>query len=356
MKALGGTMGRRSVLKAGVLAGVAWIARPLYKGPARGQQAAAIVAAPVDRAPTDPDDPLWFSTEAPLISLDPQNVVVPRLKEAGAKRIDARALYDSQRLSFLLEWSDAHMNVDLGTVTQYRDAVAVQFPTNPADGPTSFMMGQSDRPVTIYHWKSDWQFGRLHDVDEAYPNMYADWYQQSGVDVGQIPEATDYLTKGAPEYLTAAAAGNAIADPRTQQETGPVQKMRAEGFGTIEPDEVQDAQGTGEWRDGGWRIVISIPRTQGSFSFQEGAMIPLAFAAWDGSRDERNGQKAISQWKNMRLALPLEAVAPVALPAEDGEGGNVLLPIFGGVGGALVAAIAALIGLRMRRPRSHSSE
>ena len=239
---------------------------------------------------------------------------------------------------------------------QYRDGVAIQFAEDPAAGPTSFMMGQSNRSVTIYHWKSDWQFGQLHDVDEAYPNMYSDWYERSGVEPGQMAEATDYLTKGEPEYLTAAAVGNPLADPRAQAKIGPVQKMRATGFGTIEPDETQDAEGFGVWRNGEWRIVVSIPRRQPSFTFQEAIVVPLAFAVWDGSRDERNGQKAISQWKDMRLALPLEVIAPVAPPAGEVEGGSVLVPIFGGIGGAFVATIAALIGLRMRRSRSRSSE
>ncbi len=357
MKTLERIVGRRSVLKAGAAAGLAWIAHPLFRGPARGQErVASIIAVPVGKAPTDPDDPQWSRTRAALISLDPQNIVVPRLEEAGAKRVDVRALYDADRLSVLLEWKDAHRDADLGTVLQYRDAVAIQFPEDPAAGPTSFMMGQSNRSVTIYHWKSDWQFGQLHDVDEAYPNMYSDWYQRSGVEPGQMAEATDYLTKGEPEYLTAAAAGNLLADPRAQAKIGPVQKMRATGFGTIEPHETQDAEGFGVWRNGQWRIVVSIPRMQPSFTFQEATIVPLAFAVWDGSRDERNGQKAISQWKDMRLALPLEAIAAVALPAGEVEGGSVLVPVFGGIGGAFAATIAALIGLRMRRSRSRSSE
>ena len=72
-------------------------------------------------------------------------------------------------------------------------------------------MGQQGDGVTNYHWKRDWQFGQLNDLDEAYPNVYGDWYQYSGWEAGEILEATVYLTWGDANYLR--AAGNAIANP-----------------------------------------------------------------------------------------------------------------------------------------------
>lgn len=343
---------RRKVLvvAAGLAAALVWLGRPFARAVAAGQVAADITAERVARAPTEPDDPQWSRTNRALVSLSPQNLVVPRVKEAGAKRIDVRALYDDERLALLLEWNDAHEDVDLGTVLQYRDAVAIQFPEDPTLGLPSYTMGQQGKPVTIYHWKSDWQFGRLRDVDEAYPNMYGDWYPYSGKQAGEIPEATDYLSRGRKEFLTAAAAGNALADPLVQEKTGPVQKMRAEGFGTVEPDETQDGAGVGLWRGGGWKIVISVPRRQSRFDFQDGAAVPIGFAVWDGSRDERNGRKAYAPWKNLTLGAAIAAAAVVPPAArEEGRGGNVLLPVLGGIGGAVAGVVALLIAIRARR-------
>jgi hypothetical protein len=228
---------------------------------------------------------------------------------------------------------------------------------DPAAGDTSIMMGIRGRGVVTYHWKSDWQSSSLYDVDEAYPNMYGDLYQYSGVEAGEMPEATDYLANGRPEFLTAAAVGNALADPRTQERIGPVQKMRAEGFGTIEPHDTQDGQGLGVWKDGAWKIIISLPRRQANFSFEEGAQIPMGFAVWDGSRDERNGQKAFSDWQETRLGPPIPGAAPVGgvSGAEDG-GGSVLFPVLGGVGGAIAVAVAGLIGLRMRGKKTREQK
>ncbi len=348
--------GRRAILKGGLAAAVAWMARSAFRPLYAQQKAALITAAPVARVPTDPDDPAWSRAIAALVALQPQNLVVPGIPEAGAKQVNVRALYDADRLALLLEWNDAHKDADLGTVLQYRDAVAVQLPENPALGPTSYMMGQRGRGVIIYHWKSDWQFGQLHDVDEAHPNMYNDWYPYSGVEAGKVPEASDYLTRGRKEYLTAAAVGNALADPLAQKQLGPVQKMRAEGFGTIEPHPTQDGAGYGLWRDGSWRIVISIPRRQENYTLGEGATVPVAFAVWDGSRNERNGQKAMCQWKDLGLGLPIPEASPVTPPAPVQAGGSILGPVFGGIAGAVAAALALLIGVRMRRPRSGDTE
>ncbi|MFQ5933121.1 MAG: ethylbenzene dehydrogenase-related protein [Dehalococcoidia bacterium] len=352
MKLLDRPVKRRTVLAAGAAAAATWASRPLFRSVKAEQAQGDIVASVVPRAPLGPDDPLWESVQLATISLNPQNLVLPRLQEAGAKELKVRALYDSERIAFHLEWADAHRDVNLGTVMQYRDAVAIQFPEDPSRDLPSFTMGQKDHAVTIYHWKSDWEFARLHDVDEANPNMYADWYPFSGVEAGRIPEATDYLANGGQEYLTAAAVGNSLADPNVQQSVGPVQKMRAEGFGTIEPDPTQDAQGRAVFRDGGWKIVMSVPRSQAKFTFQPESQIPLAFAVWDGSRSERNGQKAYSTWNAMTVSSAGPPAPPVVTPA-DGDGGFAgwLAPALGGVLGGLATVLAALVGFRFLRTR-----
>lgn len=329
--------------------------RPFFRSVRAQELQADIVASTVSKVPVDPEDRAWNQATPATISLSPQNLVLPRINEAGAKEIRVRALYDQDRIGFLLKWLDAHRDVDLGTVLQYRDAAAIQFPEEPGDTPPAFTMGQKGKGVIIYHWKSDWEFGRLVDVEEAHPNMYGDLYLYSGVEAGQMPEATDYLTAGRKEYLTAAAVGNTLADPLAQERIGPVQKMRAEGFGTIEPHPTQDAQGKALYKDDSWRIVISVPRRQGRFTFVEAKPMPLAFAIWDGSRNERNGQKAYSIWNSIALApapSPLPGPEPVPTPGEPSGGfRGWLAPALGGFGGAVAAVLLAVLGLRIRRMR-----
>lgn len=295
-------MSRRTVL-AGGTAALLSLAGRLWLRSARAQQTASgITAAAVSRAPLAPEDALWGRAKPTPVVMLPQNLVLPRLVKSNLQALNVQALYDAARLAVRLEWPDAHKDDELGTVQQYRDGVAIQFPVNPAGPAPSFMMGQPGSGVVIYHWKSDWQFSLTYDVDEAYPNMYGDYYPFSGVEAGEMPEATDYLTKGRREYLTAAAVGNSLADPFVQKRIGPIQKMRAEGYGTLEPDQEQDARGGGVWSSKGWRIVISMPLKQSAFTFARGMTVPLAFALWDGADRQRNGQKTYAPWMNLVLA------------------------------------------------------
>ena len=90
-----------------------------------------------------------------------------------------------------------------------------------------------------------------------------------------------------------------------------VEKLLAEGFGTIGSVGLdgQDAVGAGVWKDGGWTVVISVPRVQEQFAFELGLTFPLAFATWDGSNSERGGEKAVSTWYFLTLEQPPETIA-----------------------------------------------
>lgn len=356
MKLLERRVTRRSLVAGSGIAAAAWAARPFLRASAASDQPPAdFTAVAVDRAPIDPEDPAWVRAKPFKVNLLPQNLVLPRLTEAGTKALDLRVLYDAGRVAFLLEWMDAHRDTELGTVTQYRDGVAVMFPEDPTSAVVpSYTMGNPGGPCIMYHWKSDWQFEPTYDVDQAYPNMYSDGYPFSGIEAGKMAHATDYLTQGKKEYLTAAAVGNSLSNPILQRQIGPVQKMRAEGFGTIQPDTVQDAQGKGVWKDGVWRVAMSVPREQAKFSFTDGLLVPLAFAAWDGSRRERNGQKGYAPWSTMAVGSPATASGPAraGISVQSSRAGNrPKAPlIIGGAGTAVLAIVSVFLAIRMRRP------
>lgn len=302
------------------------------------QELQPIKAVPVNRVTTDPDSPQWAKSPQVSIPLSPQNVAIPRLQEAGVKELQVKAQYDDVRVAFLLQWTDQGRQVDIGTVHSFRDAVALQFPAKGAVSPPFYCMGAPNDPVVIYQWKGDWQEGRESDVDKAYPNMVADEYPFSGRAAGEMPTAMDYIRTGDKAFVTSWAVGNLLANQEIQARTR-VERLVAEGFGTLESADERDQDGVadGVWKDNAWRVVISFPRKQPNFTFQPGQPVPTAFAVWDGSRDERNGQKAFSLWN----PLGLQEGAPAA------EGPS--LPIIGGIGGAIAAGIGALLWFRMRR-------
>ncbi|MEE8443296.1 MAG: hypothetical protein V3S37_06050 [Dehalococcoidia bacterium] len=197
----------------------------------------------------------------------------------------------SDMLAFVLEWSDQRREVSIGGVESFRDAAAVEFPTDPANGTPFVGMGELNNRVTIYQWKADWQLGREYDADEKFPNMAVDWYPFSGREPEEIAQASDYGKPGSDRtFVISWAAGSLPADHDLQAKT-PLEKLTAEGFGTIAPVDLekQDGLGKGTWADGGWQTIISVPRSQGDFTFERGLTVPVAFAAWDGSKREQGG-------------------------------------------------------------------
>ena len=303
---------RRKVLLASLVGGsAAWLAGPLSR-PAAAQQKASLIARPVDRVPDGPDDDMWRTADILEVPMAPQAVVKPRTYEASTKAVKVRALYDAERIAFRLGWADAARDARIGGVASFRDAVAVEFPANPADGIPYFAMGEAGKPVTIYQWKADWQFSNDRDVDEENPNMVADWYPFSGREAGEIAGSADYGSGGESDksFHTSWASGSLLANPELHARTS-VEKLLAEGFGTIGSFGLdgQDAVGTGVWKDGGWTVVISVPRAQEQFAFEPGRTIPLAFAKWDGSKGERGGEKAVSTWYFLTLEQPLGTIA-----------------------------------------------
>ncbi|GMV03195.1 MAG: hypothetical protein KJZ98_15775 [Burkholderiaceae bacterium] len=290
---------------------------------AHAQQKATLLARVVTRVPAGPEDPAWQSADALDVPLSPQAVVKPRRYKAAIAGVAVRALYDENRLALRLEWRDAASDAMKGGTSAFRDALALEFPSNPKTGIPFFGMGEPDRPVTIYQWKSDWQPAPNNDVDEQYPNMTVDWYPFSGRGPGEIAEPSDYASKdGDKAFLTSWAAGNTLADPALQAQRS-VEKLQARGFGSIAaaaPDR-QDGEARAVWKDGAWMAVVSIPRAQEQFTFARGQTVPVAFAAWDGAQRERGAEKAVSTWYFLSLeepvgvvtyAAPLLAVAGVA--------------------------------------------
>lgn len=325
---------RRAAIAAFVGTVASLLLRPVGRAAA---QRATLIAKRVPQVPQDPGDPVWQQASPLDIPLSPQVVVKPRHYKGGVASVRARTLYDENRLGFLVEWADQRKEAALGGVDSYRDAVAIEFPSDPSTTIPYFGMGQPDNLVVIYHWKADWQFARQYDVDDEFPNMAVDFYPYAGKLPGQMAEGADYGAKdGDKVFNTAWWAGNFLADPEIQVATS-VEKLTASGFGTIEPAKSQDGLGNAIWKDSTWKVVISVPRVQERFTFAQGPTIPIAFATWDGAHQERGGEKSISTWYFLSLEQP---TGPI----------NYISPVLVAVG----VALAQLLGLRLLR--KHNSE
>lgn len=334
---------RRLWLGVPVIGSLGLLLAVTQRASAQQAQKASLLAKAVERVPADPHDALWQKADVLDVPLAPQAVVKPRVFEAGIKLLTVRALYDAERVVLLLTWRDASNNARIGGPGSFRDAVAIEFPADPATGIPYFAMGEPDKPVVIYQWKCDWQFTTAGDEEGLYPQMVADWYPFSGRPAGEIAAAADYGKGGDRTFVTSWHAGNSLGDRDLQTRT-PVEKLTAEGFGTLTtlPPDRQDAHGKATWKDGVWSLVLAVPRTQDRFAFAAGMTVPIAFAAWDGAKRERGGEKAVSTWYFMSLERPIGALAYAS-------------PILAFLGAAAVQAWA-LMRLRRRAARESGGE
>jgi hypothetical protein len=289
------------------------------KVPTASSQGVTLVVAEVtgNLPLTDPDSPMWQKARALEVPLSAQIVAKPMLMETRTRSVSVRALHNREKVAILVEWADNTKNDSMVRVQDFRDAVAVQFPI--FGGQPFFCMGQQGSNVNIWHWKADWQadIDQRQDMEALYPNMYVDQYPFADPAAGQAAGPGTYTD---PNYLTALAAGNPFA---MASRLSPVEDVMAGGFGTLtaQPDKGQNVQGMGAWSDGKWRVVFS--RDLGSTEvedvrFTPGRLYSIAFAAWDGENDERNGQKSTSQWVSMQLAgnppAPVIPVGPTPAP------------------------------------------
>ncbi len=288
------------------------------KVPVASSQGVTIVSALIEESLPlkDTQAALWAEATAVEIPLSAQNLSMPMLFEASVRSITARALHNNEEIAILVEWEDATKDDQNVRVQDFRDGVAVQFPlvqTQPY-----FCMGQQGGNVNIWHWKADWnaKVEALQDVDTTYPDMYVDNYPFANTEAGAASTVDEYHDLN---YLPALAAGNLFANPK---HLTPVEDIIAGGFGTLTSQgaEGQNVRGYGEWTGGKWQVIFS--RTLASEEAEDiqlsaGKVYSIAFAAWDGTHEERNGQKSTSQWVSLQLERPAAAEQP-ATPVETG--------------------------------------
>lgn len=254
-------------------------------------RAQEIAARRVEKLPGGPDDTAWGPVPEVRIPLMPlwwhENYV-------GTVRV--KAAHDAQQVAFRLEWEDASR--DVGGVRQrsFPDAAAVQL--TPSAEPPLFAMGVRGAPVNIWHWKALWSEDQreFQEVATAFPNMAADAYfgKEKGWQSGPYDDT---------QFLPADAVHNLIASSRRRSI---VEDANAAGLGTVtsQAAEKQNVAGSARWEKGVWRLqMVRTMKADGSndVHMRPGAPASVAFAVWNGSAGDRNGQKSVSIWNRLVL-------------------------------------------------------
>jgi len=202
-----------------------------------------------------------------------------------------RAVHDRETIAFKLSWRDASDDDDLLGPRSFSDAAAIEISVE--GDPPLFAMGATEHPVDIAFWRAAWEAdGAIaRDVQDRYPGMVIDTFSD------QVGDLAD-------ESITARAVGNSMALPARP---GAAEALMAQGFGTVGPRSGAPSSWSarGQWSDGYWDVVFSRSMTaeiEGEPALSPGLSAFLAFAAWDGSFLDRNGQKSVSVWHRLQVA------------------------------------------------------
>jgi mono/diheme cytochrome c family protein len=253
--------------------------------------------------PSDPQDFRWEATQAAAI---PLMLLWQRDEVIGM--VHVRAVHNGQEIAIRLEWEDSEVASNFIRSQDFVDGAAIQFSLS--EEQPHFAMGEVGKPVNIWHWRIDRQMdvARFRDVESTYPLMVVDDYPFDTPRYREEIGGTGHIgiTPASAQdsvYLTGWGVGNPASSPVRESA---VDDLVAEGLGTLTPQaqEHQNVSGEGVWVSGFWKVVFH--RTLGSnegtdVRLEPGSEVPIAFAIWDGTYGDRDGQKAITTWYSLVL-------------------------------------------------------
>jgi len=284
------TMSRRMLVVAALALAVGLLTQVFALDLAYPQTLSVTVWSSAEDPGVDPDWSGWEAVPSAPVPLTAQQIATP-LGGGSTPSLAVQTVHTDGDLVVRISWSDTTADNSTARTELFADAVAVQFPADPRSSVPAICMGQADAAVNIWHWRADSQVGApaLPELGDGYVDRYADTSET---------------------YYPAAASGNPFASGAA------VQSLIAGSFGTLTPMDEQTVVGEGRHMGDEWAVVLrrafAAPSTEHP-QFEVGQDIDVAFAVWDGSSDERNGIKSVSQFVRFSIS---EATV-------DGQSGSV---------------------------------
>lgn len=254
-----------------------------------------VVAVRASRVPSDPLDPAWDRAPVHVAPLLLQDIVEPRLLAASTPQVRVAAITDGSRIAFLMSWDDSTQS-DVQAAGRFADACAVQFPAAAGPDLPAPQMGEQGRPVEITYWSASWQAvvdGRKQEIHSIYPNAKVDHYP---FQAGSLAPGSEEQRAMEQRYAPAHAVHNPVSVPGDR----PVQDLVAAGPGTLMPAGSTRSEGKGVHVGAQWRVLLNRPLPEavgpGTAERRE-----VAFAVWQGSRQEVGARKMRTGWIPMSV-------------------------------------------------------
>jgi DMSO reductase family type II enzyme heme b subunit len=216
--------------------------------------------------------------------------------------LTVQAAHDGNMIAVRLTWRDATANHHASLSEAFEDAVAIELYRGAAE---PFLgMGDAASPVDVWFWDADRQ--APIDVEDQYPNVVVDVYpfNEQAVTTAEYRRAGTSRAEQPRVSLPALASENQIV-PFRAMTGGSDLAVGGPGSVTFRVPKSQLVTGLGEWKEGLWSVVMTRPlrveSADDGVSLTPGGKASVAFAVWDGSHQDRDGQKLITIWQDLEL-------------------------------------------------------
>ena len=253
----------------------------------------------------EPDSELWNRVGSTEVELTGQAMVAPMKVDPSPGSVRVRSLHDGKKIAFLLEWDDPQEDSLTIKTEQFRDAAAVLLGAYPSPM-SQWMMGTTESPATILHWKADWQLDLdkgFQDLEVAFPNASFDFYPPlvNAKHPLKLPEA---YPENARMWLPGWHVGNPLSQPVKRLS---VEKLYGVGPGTLATASTQNVEGKGQRQEQAWRVVLAKelkPVDQEEVDLAPGGTYSVAFAIWSGSEKGAGSRKSLTRLGKLRIGAP----------------------------------------------------
>jgi DMSO reductase family type II enzyme heme b subunit len=268
-------MGKQSGIIGVAVSFILMLANPVFAGE-------LVVGLTSKHLTPDPGAAVWSHVKALTIPLQKQIITEPR-GGGSTREVKVKALHNGKQIAIWINWQDQQAD-RLNGVDSFKDAVAVEFPTNMTAVPPSPFMGDATKAVNIWQWRADWQA-------DAEGNRHLETEQPATAGVYISPNDQNILKKQYPyKYDPSAAAV----------------EYSAVGWSTLTKQQQQNVTARGEYTKGEWTVVfLRNLQRQDEFDaeFVPGKSTYVNFAVWNGKYNEVNGKKSVSLvWHTLTLA------------------------------------------------------
>lgn len=225
-------------------------------------------------------------------------------RDDAVPTVQIQAVHDGRNIVFRLEWEDPTANTHAGKVEAFKDAAALELVRGPLE---PFLgMGSTSTPIDLWMWDADrGQPGG--DLEELNPRLVVDLYPFTE----KLAETAEYARPGTktskqPDLVVPAkAVGNQVVRSASHPTGGSSLAAAGPGSTTFRFAKSQLVSASGRWSQGRWTVLLrrslSVPSPEGGVELAAGQTVSVAFAVWEGTHRDRNGQKQVSIWQDLVL-------------------------------------------------------